>query len=144
MLLLRRAFLAGSMRTAFSMHISWVYELKLVSISTVFLATCKEGEIFTLGPASWHSCKEQGTTCRWNLWRASPPYCLYQPACRWAFADLQKAEYRLKREKNSVFKASGLKGARFYVLNFGIDLQTEEVSKLCGCSRLYIQPSLWL
>lgn len=28
--LLRRAFLAGSMRTAFSMQISWVYELKLV------------------------------------------------------------------------------------------------------------------
>lgn len=30
-LLLRRAFRAGSMRTAFSMQISWVYELKLVN-----------------------------------------------------------------------------------------------------------------
>ena len=30
-LLLRRAFLAGSMRTAFSMQISCVYELKLVN-----------------------------------------------------------------------------------------------------------------
>ena len=36
-LLLRRAFLAGSMRTAFSMQISWVYELKLVRISMVYL-----------------------------------------------------------------------------------------------------------
>lgn len=30
-LLLRRALRAGSMRTAFSMQISWVYELKLVN-----------------------------------------------------------------------------------------------------------------
>ena len=50
--LLRRAFLAGSMRTAFSMQISWVYELKLVSISTVYLGELERKREQTLGPAS--------------------------------------------------------------------------------------------
>lgn len=42
LLLMGRVFLEGSIRTAFSMQISWVYELKLVNVSNV--AVVGEGE----------------------------------------------------------------------------------------------------
>ena len=55
-----RGLLAGSITTAFSMHISWVYELKLSRSQR-----CRdiEGKVLTLAQASWRWCKERGTTC---------------------------------------------------------------------------------
>lgn len=44
--LLRRAFLAGSMRTAFSMQISWVYELKLVDCQQGLAVGGEEGDSY--------------------------------------------------------------------------------------------------
>ena len=72
------AFRAGSMITAFSMHISWVYELNLFHSE---LSLCRKRLVrSTLGQFSWHSCMAQGKTCR-SLLMSLPIWPRCSPGC---------------------------------------------------------------
>ena len=63
-----RAFRAGSIRTAFSIHISWVYELKLFWLVIRLGRSSKIIEVHTLGQFSWHLYTARETTWLWNLY----------------------------------------------------------------------------